>query len=121
VAFAWRQGRQMCLGGNAGSWRTWSRDQKAGAKAPQLCHGCLGMLEPSEVTVLNGNQEACMKAAMARLGDAMLALILPAAEAGACCSLAGKKCKCAAPCGVTWCTQYYVNCYCQCSYASGRC
>ena len=62
-----------------------------------------------------------MKAAMARLGDAMLARILPAAEAGACCSLAGKKCKCAAPCGTTWCTQYYITCYCQCSYASGRC
>ena len=62
-----------------------------------------------------------MKAAMSRLGDAMLAAVLPSAEAGACCTDSGRKCKCAAPCGTTWCTQYYVTCFCQCTAASGRC
>jgi len=56
-----------------------------------------------------------MKAALTRLGDAMLSRVLPAAEAGAvCCIGAGTKCKCGSPCGVTWCTQYYVACTCQC-------
>jgi hypothetical protein len=62
-----------------------------------------------------------MKAAMARLGDVMLGRILPSAEAGACCIYAGRKCKCAGPCGVNWCSQYYVTCDCQCTYRSGRC
>lgn len=61
-----------------------------------------------------------MRAAMARLGDALLERILPAAEAGACCGSSGQPCKCASPCGATWCTQYYFDCTCKC-FASGRC
>jgi hypothetical protein len=62
-----------------------------------------------------------MRAVMARLGDAMLAHVLPTAEAGACCIYSGRKCRCGSPCGVSWCTQYYVTCGCQCTFASGRC
>jgi hypothetical protein len=61
-----------------------------------------------------------MRAAMSRLGDAMLGRVLPAAEAGACCGAAGGDCKCAAPCGANYCTQYIFNCSCAC-VASGRC
>jgi len=49
-----------------------------------------------------------MKAAISRLGDAMLSAVLPSAEAGACC-------------GVTWCTQYYFTCFCACTTRNGRC
>jgi hypothetical protein len=35
-----------------------------------------------------------MKAVMSKLGDAMLAAVLPSAEAGACCIDVGTKCKC---------------------------
>ena len=62
-----------------------------------------------------------MKAAMSRLGDAMLAAVLPSVEAGACCVDVGTKCKCASPCGVNWCTQYYFTCLCACGQAVGRC
>ena len=62
-----------------------------------------------------------MRAVMARLGDAMLSHVLPNAEAGACCSLAGKKCNCGSPCGTTWCTQYYVSCFCKCVAGNTRC
>jgi|HubBroStandDraft_4_1064222.scaffolds.fasta_scaffold24887_4 hypothetical protein len=61
-----------------------------------------------------------MRAAMIRLGDAMLGRILPAGEAGACGACSGHPCKCAAPCGLTYCTQYYFNCYCDC-VATGHC
>ena len=62
-----------------------------------------------------------MKAVMSRLGDAMLAAVLPSVEAGACCSDVGRACKCAAPCGATWCTQYVFTCLCGCGQAVGRC
>jgi hypothetical protein len=62
-----------------------------------------------------------MKAVMSRLGDAMLATVLPSAEAGACCVDVGRACKCAKPCGTTWCTQYVFTCLCACTFASGRC
>jgi hypothetical protein len=62
-----------------------------------------------------------MRAAMMRLGDAMLARILPAAEAGACSTCAGHPCKCGSPCGATYCTQYYFNCLCACERSSNHC
>jgi hypothetical protein len=60
--------------------------------------------------------------ALARLGDAMLGRILPAADAGACIVGTGTKCKCGSPCGVDYCTQYYLSCYGKCEAVSGyRC
>ena len=51
-----------------------------------------------------------MRSTLARLGDAMLARVLPAADAGACVIENGQYCKCGSPCGETWCTQYRFNC-----------
>jgi hypothetical protein len=62
-----------------------------------------------------------MRAAMARLGDAMLARILPAAEAGACSTCVGQPCKCGSPCWVRHCTQYYFNCTCACVKSTNLC
>jgi hypothetical protein len=62
-----------------------------------------------------------MKAMMNRLGDAMLAAVLPSAEAGACCVDVGRPCKCAAPCTATHCTQYVFTCTCGCGQAVGTC
>lgn len=55
-----------------------------------------------------------MRSTLARLGDAMLARVLPAADAGACIVGSGSKCKCGSPCGVDYCTQYFISCYGQC-------
>lgn len=60
-------------------------------------------------------------AALSRLGDAMLSRLLPEVQAGACVPEHGQKCKCAAPCGTSWCTQYYVSCTGPCTDKSGRC
>jgi hypothetical protein len=62
-----------------------------------------------------------MKSAMARLGDTMLGRILPKAEAGACGAGTGQKCKCGAPCGSSWCTQYYFGCTNDCVKSSTHC
>jgi hypothetical protein len=62
-----------------------------------------------------------MRTALARLGDAMLGRVLPAAEAGACGACAGVPCKCSTPCGATYCTQYYFSCYCDCEKSSTHC
>ena len=51
-----------------------------------------------------------MRAAAARLGDAMLRRILPQAVAGACVPENGHACRCGPPCGVFHCTQYFFNC-----------
>jgi hypothetical protein len=60
-----------------------------------------------------------MRSRLARLGDAMLAHVLPTAEAGACIVGTGSDCKCGSPCGVNWCTQYRISCYGQCVEDSG--
>jgi hypothetical protein len=62
-----------------------------------------------------------MKATAARLGDAMLSRVLRRADAGACITGTGSPCKCAAPCGATWCTQYRISCFGQCLSAGTRC
>jgi hypothetical protein len=63
-----------------------------------------------------------MRSRLTRLGDLMLSRVLPAAEAGACIPENGQKCKCAAPCGVDYCTQYYFNCTGTCvKHGSNRC
>ena len=61
-----------------------------------------------------------MKSALARMGDRMLGRVLPTAEAGA-CVFTTTACKCAAPCGVNYCTQYYYTCSGACTVKSGRC
>jgi hypothetical protein len=64
-----------------------------------------------------------MRATLARLGDAMLSHVLPAAEAGACSACVGQYCGCYGPCGIHgghfYCTQHYYSCYCACQPASG--
>jgi hypothetical protein len=61
-----------------------------------------------------------MRSRLARLGDAMLARVLPAADAGATCiSGAGTKCKCGSPCTVSHCTQYVIDCQGKCVEQSG--
>jgi hypothetical protein len=62
-----------------------------------------------------------MRATLARLGDAMLGRVLPAAEAGACCAAVGGPCKCSTPCGYNYCTQYYFNCACSCVKSTTHC
>jgi hypothetical protein len=62
-----------------------------------------------------------MKAAIARLGDAMLGHLLPTARAGACIVGAGTPCKCGSPCGATWCSQYRVSCFGQCVNTHAHC
>jgi hypothetical protein len=62
-----------------------------------------------------------MRAALARLGDAMLGRVLPAAEAGACGACAGQPCKCGGHCGPTYCWQYYFSCYCACQESTVHC
>jgi hypothetical protein len=63
-----------------------------------------------------------MRAMAARFGDALLTHLLPTGEAGACVVGNGQKCKCGSPCGVTWCTQYYINCFGHCTANNGvRC
>lgn len=51
-----------------------------------------------------------MRSRLIKMGDAMLARVLPAAEAGACIPENGQDCKCGSPCGVNYCTQYRFNC-----------
>jgi hypothetical protein len=51
-----------------------------------------------------------MRVMAARIGDALLARLLPTGEAGACVVGNGTKCKCGSPCGVDYCTQYFINC-----------
>jgi hypothetical protein len=61
-----------------------------------------------------------MRSRLARLGDAMLAHVLPAEEAAALCiSGAGDKCKCGSPCGVNYCTQYVIDCQGSCVKKTG--
>jgi hypothetical protein len=56
-----------------------------------------------------------MRSRLARLGDAMLARVLPAADAGATCIIgAGSKCKCGSPCTDSHCTQYVIDCQGKC-------
>jgi hypothetical protein len=63
-----------------------------------------------------------MRSRLARLGDAMLACVLPAEEAGACIPENGQKCYCGSPCGTDYCTQYYFNCTGTCvKHGSNRC
>ncbi len=62
-----------------------------------------------------------MKTAAVRLGDAILRCVLPRAEAGACVPGAGQPCKCASPCGQTWCTQYFLNCNGVCKSGGVHC
>jgi len=62
-----------------------------------------------------------MKALAARIGDALLSSVLPTGEAGACISGTGTKCKCGAPCGTTWCTQWYISCTGGCLAGNTRC
>ena len=61
-----------------------------------------------------------MRSRLARLGDAMLARVLPTEEAAALCIIgAGTKCKCGSPCGVSWCTQYVIDCQGKCVEQAG--
>ena len=60
-----------------------------------------------------------MRSRLARLGDAMLARILPTEEAGACIPEQGQDCKCGSPCGVNYCTQYRLNCTGECVKQTG--
>ena len=60
-----------------------------------------------------------MRAMAARIGDALLERLLPAGEAGACIIGNGEKCKCGSPCGVTWCTQYFLDCFGHCDPHDG--
>jgi hypothetical protein len=62
-----------------------------------------------------------MKAAIVKMGDAMLRRVLPAAEAGACIPEVGQPCRCGSPCGATWCTQYRFACNGVCHNAGTRC
>lgn len=62
-----------------------------------------------------------MRSRLACLGDAMLARVLSAEEAGACIPENGQYCKCASPCGVNYCTQYRFNCYGSCLKTSQHC
>jgi hypothetical protein len=61
-----------------------------------------------------------MKAALTRLSDSMLSRVLAAADAGACIIGVGTKCKCGSPCGITYCTQYYISCFGKCEAVDGN-
>ncbi|HET9896631.1 MAG TPA: hypothetical protein VFQ44_17010 [Streptosporangiaceae bacterium] len=60
-----------------------------------------------------------MRVLAARIGDALLTHLLPAGEAGACIVGAGTKCKCGSPCGVDYCTQYFLSCFGVCTKDTG--